>query len=106
LGLFGNLGNAKIAVFSNVLGAECAFPVIGPVVAISKLPIFTDEKSFTALPGGATLLEICRSCRTIQMLARGRVQNGVVIIHNNLRLPNGTPVVVSPETPISTQSKI
>jgi hypothetical protein len=37
------------------------------------------------------------------MIAR-RVQNGVVVLDDNVRLPDGTLVIVWPETPFSTQS--
>ena len=40
----------------------------------------------------------------MDMIARGRVQNGVVVLDDNVRLPDGTLVVVWPETPVSTQS--
>jgi hypothetical protein len=33
------------------------------------------------------------------MIARGRVQNGVVVLEDNARLPEGTAVVVWPEVP-------
>jgi hypothetical protein len=38
------------------------------------------------------------------MIARGRIQNGVVVLDDNLPLPDGTPVVVWPEVPISAQN--
>jgi hypothetical protein len=40
------------------------------------------------------------------MIARGRVQNGVVVFDNDVRLPDGTSVVVWPETLIPAQSSM
>jgi hypothetical protein len=40
----------------------------------------------------------------MDMIARGRVQNGVVVLDDNVRLPDGTLVVVWPEAPVSAQS--